>query len=142
MQRSEQVAAVVEAWCERMTAGDAAGAGALLADDPETFTIGTQRIGAGRAEWLSSIEQMTQMGVAWAASGMRAWAVDGGGGFAAGEITATLPDGTALPMRATAFAVRDDGGDFRLFNVHFSWAVPDEVAMPQVGAWHEQLVTR
>ncbi|HVW17296.1 MAG TPA: nuclear transport factor 2 family protein [Solirubrobacteraceae bacterium] len=138
MQRSEQVAAAVEAWCERMTAGDATGVGAILAEDPEAFTIGTQRIGAGRDEWLSSIQQMTRMGVAWVASGLRSWEV-GDGGFAAVEITATLPDGTELPMRATAFAVRDDAGAFRLFNVHFSWAVPDEVAMPQVGAWREQL---
>ena len=138
MQRSQSVAETVEAWCERMSAGDADGAAAVLSADPDTFAIGTQRIGAGRDEWLESITEMTQMGVRWSASALRAWEA-GDGGFAVGEIAAILPDGTALPMRVTAFAAREGDGGFRLFNMHFSWAVPDEVGMPQAGAWREQL---
>jgi len=43
-----------------------------------------------------------------------------------------------LPTRATAFLARD-GGAFRIFNIHFSWAVPDEIGMPQAAAWRDAL---
>jgi hypothetical protein len=41
-------------------------------------------------------------------------------------------------MRMSAFVVRD-GSAFRIFNMHFSWAVPDEVALPQLDTWRDQL---
>ncbi len=137
MQRSEAVAAAARAWCERMSAGDVDGVRETIADDPEAFAIGTQRIGAGRDAWLESVHEMTQMGVQWAWSELRAWETDDAG-LAVGELTASVPDGPTLPMRSTAFLVRDDDG-FRIFHMHFSWAVPDEVAMPQVSLWRDQL---
>ena len=137
MQHSQEVAATVEAWYERMSAGDADGAAALLVDDAETFAIGTQRIGPGRDEWLESISQMTEMGVRWSSGALRAWKA-GGAGFAVDEITAVVPNGPALPMPMTAFLVSSDGG-YRIFNMHFSWAVPDEVAFEQVDAWRSAL---
>src|SRR5579862_6365066 len=137
MQRSAAVEDAINAWCERMSAGDLDGVAATLADDPEAFSIGTQRIGAGREEWLESARQVAAMKVTWTPSGLRCWET-ADAGFAVGEITPTLPDGTSLPMRATAYLVRD-GDRMRIFNIHFSWAVPDEVAWPQVAAWREQL---
>jgi ketosteroid isomerase-like protein len=137
VQRSEAAAKAVEDWCEGMSAGDASAAAAALAEDPDAFAIGTQRIGTDREAWLESIREMTAMGVTWRTEGLRAWEA-GDGGFAAGEIAAVLPDGMRLPMRMSAFLVRDADA-FRVFNIHFSWAVPDEVAMPQAEAWREQL---
>jgi ketosteroid isomerase-like protein len=137
MQHSQAVEDAVNAWCERISAGDIDGVAATLADDADAFSIGTQRIGAGREEWLESAKQVAQMGVSWSASGLRCWET-ADAGFAVGEITPTLPNGTSLPMRATAFLLRD-GDAMRIFNIHFSWAVPDEVAWPQVQAWREQL---
>jgi ketosteroid isomerase-like protein len=137
MQHSEAVASAINAWCERMTAGDLDGVSATLTDDPEAFSIGTQRIGEGRDAWLQSAREVIQMNVAWTASDLRCWETTDAG-FAVGEITPTLPDGTSLPMRATAFLARDRDA-MRIFNIHFSWAVPDEVAWPQVEAWREQL---
>lgn len=137
MQHSEAVAAAARAWCERMSAGDLDGVATTIADDPEAFAIGTQRIGSGRDAWLESVAEMTQMGVQWEWRTLDAWET-GGAGLAAGEMIASVPGGPTLPMRATAFLVQDGGG-FRIFNMHFSWAVPDEVAMPQAAAWHDQL---
>lgn len=138
MQQSVAAAAAVEAWYERMSTGDAESAVALLVDDPETFAIGTQRIGPGREEWVESIAAMTGMGVKWQSRSLRGWEA-GSGGLAAGEVAAVLPDGAELPMRVTAFVVRGDDGAFRIFNMHFSWAVPDEVAFQQAAAWRDQL---
>ena len=137
MQHSETAAAAIETWCERMTAGDVDGVAATLADDPEAFAIGTQRIGSGRESWLAEVAHMAQMGVAWRAADLHAWET-ADAGFAAGELTATLPDGMSLPMRATAFLARD-GDTFRIFNIHFSWAVPDDVGVPQAAAWRDAL---
>ena len=137
MQHSEAVAAAARAWCERMSAGDADGVAGTITDDPESFAIGTQRIGSGREAWLNSAREMTQMHVGWEWSELRAWEADGAG-LAVGEITASLPGGPTLPMRATAFLVRD-GDRFRIFHMHFSWGVPDEVALPQAESWREQL---
>jgi ketosteroid isomerase-like protein len=120
-----------------MRAGDTEGVAATIADDPEAFAIGTQRIGSDRDAWLESVAEMTHMGVQWEWTSLTAWEA-GVAGLAAGELTASVPGGPTLPMRATAFLVHDGDG-YRVFNMHFSWAVPDDVAMPQVGAWHEQL---
>lgn len=139
MQQSEAVATAARAWCERMSAGDVNGVADTIADDPEAFAIGTQRIGPGRDAWLESVGEMAAMGVQWEWTSLRAWEA-GDAGLAAGEITASIPEGPTLPMRATAFLVRNGDG-YRVFNMHFSWAVPDEVAMPQVGTWQEQLAT-
>jgi ketosteroid isomerase-like protein len=137
MQHSEAVAAAATAWCERMSAGDAAGVAETISADPEAFAIGTQRFGSGREAWLESVAEMTAMGVQWEWTSLAAWEA-GDAGLAAGELTASIPGGPTLPMRTTAFLVRE-GGAFRVFNMHFSWAVPDEVALPQVAAWQEQL---
>lgn len=137
MKHSDAVAAAIEQWCERMTAGDVEGVAATLVDDPEAFAIGTQRIGSGRESWLGEVAQMARMGVAWRAGNVRAWET-ADAGFAAGELAAELPDGMILPMRVTAFLARD-GGMFRIFNIHFSWAVPDDVGIPQAAAWRAAL---
>ena len=137
MQHSDAVAAAIATWCARMSAGDVEGVAATLVDDPEAFAIGTQRIGSGRTSWLGEVAQLAQMGVAWRANSLRAWET-ADAGFAAGELTADLPDGTSLPMRATAFLARD-GATFRIFNMHFSLAVPDEVGIPQAAAWRDAL---
>lgn len=99
--------------------------------------MGTQRMGSGREDWVESMTQVAQMGVTWEPRDLRAWET-GGAGFAIGEVIPALPDGTRLPMRFTSLLVREDG-DFRIFNIHFSWAVPDEIAWPQVSSWREQL---
>lgn len=137
MRHSEAVAAAARAWCERMSAGDADGVAEVIASDDAAFAIGTQRIGAGRGAWLESVREMTQMGVQWEWTNVRAWE-SGDAGLAVGELTASIPDGPTLPMRTTAFLVRE-GNAFRVFHMHFSWAVPDEVAMPQATAWHARL---
>jgi ketosteroid isomerase-like protein len=137
MQHSEAVAAAANAWCEQMSAGDVEGVAATLAGDAEAFAIGTQRIGLGRDAWLESVHEMAAMGVQWEWTTLRAWEA-GGAGLAAGEMTASVPGGPTLPMRATAFLVREGEG-FGVFHMHFSWAVPDEVAMPQAAAWRDQL---
>jgi len=137
MHQSDAVAAVAAAWCERMSDGDVEGVTAILLADPDTFAIGTQRIGVGREAWLESVREMAGMGVTWAWHDLRAWEI-GGAGVAAGEMTATLPNGMRLPMRTSVFLVRD-GDVYRIFHMHFSWAVPDEVALPQLESWREQL---
>ena len=137
MLHSQAVAAAINTWCERMSAGDVEGVAATLAENPEAFAIGTQRIGSGREAWLESVSEVAQMGVAWSTSDLHCWETTDAG-FAAGEMTAALPDGMRLSMRISAFLVRDGDG-FRIFNLHFSWAVPDEIALPQLDAWREQL---
>ncbi len=137
MEHSRAVTAAIETWCDRMSSGDVDGVAATIVDDPDAFPVGTQRIGSGREEWLGSIREMAEMGVAWSSSDVRAWET-ADAGFAVGEVTATLPDGTRLPMRITAFLVRE-GDSMRIFNIHFSWAVPDEIGLPHAIAWREEL---
>lgn len=138
MHSSAAVADTVRAHFERMSAGDIEGTAATIADDPDTFVIGTQGVAPSRDAWLASARGNAEMGVRWEIDDLRAREV-GDAGFAAGDAIATLPDGTRLTMRMTAFLALGADGAFRLLNAHYSWAVPDEVAMPQVAAWREQL---
>ena len=63
MQQSSDAAQAVLAFYERMGAGDVDGAAAWLADDPDTFVLGTRQVGAGRAEWLESVPTTAPAGL-------------------------------------------------------------------------------
>lgn len=100
--------------------------------------IGTQRVGSGREAWLESVRENAQMGVVFEAGTVRAWA-EGGMGWAVDEPTIVLPNGVRLPTRMTAVLRREPDGRYRILHQHYSWAVPDEVAMEAAQTWREQL---
>ena len=54
MDESREVRDTLMRFYERLSAGDVDGTAATIADDPEAFVIGTQRIGDGRESWLGS----------------------------------------------------------------------------------------
>ena len=138
MQDSTEARDAVARFYERVSAGDAVGAAATISGDQHAFVIGTQRIGTGRDQWLDSVRENTEMGVAFEAGPIRAWA-EGDVGWAVDEPTAVLPDGTRLTMRMTAVLRRETDGAFHLVHQHYSWAVPDETAMAEAQGWREQL---
>ena len=138
MQQSSEVRGAVERFYECISKGDVEGTSATIADDPEAFVIGTQRIGSGREAWMSSVRENAEMGVGFTAGKIRAWA-EGDTGWAVDETTIELPNGVGFTMRTTFVARRDSDGVFRLLHMHASWAVPDEVALEHAQAWRGQL---
>jgi ketosteroid isomerase-like protein len=138
MQQSSEAADAVKEFYERVSAGDVEGASATIAGDPAAFVIGTQRIGGGREPWVDSVRENAAMGVRFEAGDVRAYE-NGGSAWAVDEPSLVLPNGMRLTTRMTAVLERDDGGAFRLVHQHYSWAVPDEVAMEQATGWREQL---
>ena len=140
MLESNEVREAVERFYARMSVGDVEGTAATIADDPGAFVIGTQRIGGGRDAWLESVRENAAMGVIFEPGDVRAWA-EGGMGWAVDEPTIVLPNGMCLPTRMTAVLRREESGDYRLVHQHYSWAVPDEVAIESAIAWSEQLGT-
>ena len=138
MQQSTEVRDAIERFYERLSAGDVAGTAATISDDPEAFVIGTQRIGGGREAWLESVGENASMGIAFEAGAIRGWA-DGDIGWAVDEPTIVLPNGMRLTTRMTAVLERDPDGAFRSVHHHYSWAVPDELAVESVQEWREQL---
>jgi ketosteroid isomerase-like protein len=138
MQESGAVRDAVARFYERISAGDAEGTAATIADDPGAFVIGTQRIGAGREAWLESVRENTEMGVRFEGGDVRGFA-EGDAGWAVDEPTIVLPNGMRLQTRMTAVLHREPDGEWRLLHQHYSWAVPDEVAMEHASAWREQL---
>jgi len=138
MQESSEARDAVARFYERLSSGDIEGTSAVIADDPQAFVIGTQMIGGGRDEWVDSVRQNAQFGITFQAGAIRAWA-EGDLGWAVDEPSVVLPNGPELPMRMTAVLRREPGGGFRILHQHYSWAVPDEVAMEQVAGWRAQL---
>ena len=100
-----------------------------------------ERIGAGREAWLESVRENTEMGVRFEGGDVRAFA-EGDAGWAVDEPTIVLPNGMRLQTRMTAVLRREPDGEWRLLHQHYSWAVPDEVAMERATAWREQLGSR
>ena len=138
MKRSDEVRDVVARFYDRISAGDVEGASATVADDPEAFVIGTQRIGGGRDAWIDSIRENAEMGIAFKPGSIRAWA-DGDSGWAADDTVIALPNGVTFTTRTTFVAHREQDGAFRLVHMHASWAVPDEVAIQHAQEWRTQL---
>ena len=138
MRESNEVSETLAQFYARLSAGDVSGTAAMIADDPEAFVIGTQRIGDGRESWLGSVRENAEMGVVFESGAIRAWA-DGDMGWAVDEPTIVLPNGVRLTTRMTAVLRREPGGDSPILHQHYSWAVPDEIAMEQVNVWREQL---
>jgi hypothetical protein len=137
MQESTEVRDAVLRFYECLSAGDVEGTEATIDTDRSAFVIGTQRIGSGRDAWLDSVRENASFGVVFEPGQVRAWA-EGDMGFAVDEPTIVLPDGTRFPTRMTAVLVRRDDR-FRSVHQHYSFAVPDEVAMEHLPAWREQL---
>lgn len=138
MKGSDEVRDTIVQFFERMSAGDVEGTAATISDDPEAFVIGTQRIGGGRDAWLESVRANASRGIVFEPGAVRAWG-EGDFGRAVDEPSIVLPDGTRLRTRMTAVLRRDSPGPFRIVHQHYSWAVPDEVAIGQAQAWLEQL---
>lgn len=138
MSQATEARDTVTRFYERLSAGDVEGTAATIADDAEAFVIGTQRIGGGRAAWLDSLRENAQIGVAFEAGEIRAWS-EGAMAWAVDEPTIVLPNGMRLTTRMTAVLRREADGALRIIHQHYSWAVPDEVAMEHAQAWREQL---
>jgi len=138
MDESIEVRDAVARFYERLSAGDVDGTAATIDGDPGAFVIGTQRIGEGREAWLDSVRENAESGVVFEAGTIRAWAV-GDMGWAVDEPTIVIPDGPRLTTRMTAVLRRGSDGGFRLLQQHYSWAVPDGVAMEHAQAWRDAL---
>lgn len=138
MEQSEEARNAIALFYERLSSGDVEGTSATIVADAEAFVIGTQSIGTGREPWLDSVRENAQMGIVFEAGAIRAWA-DGPMGWAVDEPTIVLPNGMRLGMRMTAVLRRESDGVLRIVHQHYSWAVPDEVAMGHVQEWREQL---
>lgn len=137
MEQSTKVREALERFYERISAGDVDGTAATITADPQAFVIGTQRIGDGREAWLDSVRENAEMGVVFEAGPIRAWA-EGDMGWAVDEPTLVLPNGLRLTTRMTA-VLRREGDSYTILHQHYSWAVPDELAIEQAPAWREQL---
>ena len=145
MQASDGVSRAFERFCGRFNAGDLDGFDAAIAADEESFVIGTQRWAKGRAEWLGNYKALVDRGLVGPqgaglrveVSGLRGFD-EGSVGWAAAWVTFVFPDGTRLPTRTTS-VFRNRDGDWKLLHVHFSVAVPDEIAGAHVDEWMEQL---
>jgi ketosteroid isomerase-like protein len=145
MSSSESVVRAFERFAERFNAGDMDGFDAAIAEDADSFVIGTQRWTSGRAEWLGNYQALLDAGLVGPdgaglrvePSGLRGFD-EGSAGWAVGWVTFVFPDGTRLPSRATAVFRSDEGG-WKLRHFHFSVAVPDEVAGAQAAQWLEEL---
>jgi ketosteroid isomerase-like protein len=138
VKRSDEMRDAVARFYDRISAGDAEGASATIANDPDAFVIGTQRIGGGRDAWIDSIRENTEMGIAFKPGSIRAWA-DGDSGWAVDDTEIALPNGVSFTTRTTFVAQRETDGTFRLVHMHASWAVPDEVAIEHAHEWRAQL---
>lgn len=138
MQASNEVRDAIARFYERLSMGDVEGTEATIAADDDAFVIGTQRVGAGREEWMESVRQNTQMGVVFEAGQIRAVA-EGDMGWAVDEPTIVLPNGLRLTTRMTAVLRREADGIFRLVHQHYSLAVPDEIAVSEAASWRESL---
>src|SRR5919198_1298497 len=138
MQESGEVRETVERFYERISAGDVEGTSATIADDPEAFAIGTQRIGGGREMWLDAVRENAAMGVVFEPGRIRAWAA-ADMGWAVDEPTMVLPNGLRLTTRMTAVLRREPDGTFGLLHQPYSLAIPDDFAMEHAAGWREQL---
>jgi hypothetical protein len=69
---------------------------------------------------------------------LRAWA-SGHLGWAYDEPTVSVPDGPSLVTRHTAVLERGADGAFRFLHQHYSFPIPDDVAIEQADAWRERL---
>jgi ketosteroid isomerase-like protein len=138
MQESTEVREAVLRFYERITAGDVDGAAATIADDPGAFVVGTERTGSGREAWLGSLTAYAEMQLRFEAGPLRAWA-NGDLGWAYDEPTVSVPDGPGLVTRHTAVLERRADGAFRFLHQHYSFAIPDDVAIEQADGWRERL---
>ena len=91
MQESGAVRDAVARFYERISAGDAEGTAATIADDPGAFVIGTQRIGSGREAWLESVRENAEMGVRFEGGDVRGFA-EGDAGWAVDDDRASERD--------------------------------------------------
>ena len=138
MQESTEVRDAVLRFYERVTAGDVDGAAATIADDAGAFVVGTERTGGGREAWLGSLEAYAEMQLRFEAGPLRAWG-SGGLGWAYDEPTVSVPDGPSLAVRHTAVLERGADGTFGFLHQHYSFAIPDDVAIEQADGWRERL---
>ena len=138
MQESTEVREAVLRFYERVTAGDVDGAAETIADGPDAFVVGTERTGGGRQAWLGSLGAYAGMQLRFEAGPLRAWA-RGDLGWAYDEPTVSVPDGPGLVTRHTAVLERGADGAFRFLHQHYSFAIPDDVAIEQADGWRGQL---
>jgi ketosteroid isomerase-like protein len=131
MQESGDVRQALLRFYEAFSAGDAAGFERVVSREPDGMVIGTgpSEWLDGREAWLAGYrEQITAVpGIRLEAGDLRAWE-EGGVGWAADQPRFVLPDGAVLTTRLTA-VLRQEDGEWRLVQAHFSVGVPDELAV-------------
>lgn len=126
MQQSESVREAMLRFYDRFTANDVGSFDRLVSQERDSMVIGT-----APEEWLDDREQWRSAfgmeGVRLeAGDALRGWE-EGPVGWAADQPTFTLPDGSTIPTRLTA-VMRQEDGDWKLVQAHFSVGVADEEA--------------
>jgi hypothetical protein len=116
---------------ESMTAGDASAVERLFSRQSGVLAIGTDP-----NEWWEGHEtiarilktQLREMGRIQIKAGVPTAFVEGMVGWAADRPTFRLPDGQAVPFRATA-VFQKENGEWKIVQFHFSIGVPNEEAV-------------
>lgn len=123
---------------ELFSAGDPVAFAEQITAEEEPFVMGTDwdQWTVGRDGWLEgyAIQIAEIPGLRFEAGARLAGWADGGVGWAADQPDLVFPDGSVVPVRATA-VFRQEGGGWRLVNLHVSFGVPDaklEELLPQL----------
>jgi hypothetical protein len=129
MERSREVADALVRFYEAF--GVAEAFDSVVAPDPDAMAIGTDRRVDNRDAWQAAFGSLAGVTVERGEiQGFRQESV----GWVVDDPTFVLPDGRSLRTRLTAVA-REEGDSWKLVQVHFSVAVPDEVALAEAAGW-------
>lgn len=131
MEQSVSVREAMQRFYDRFSAGDAADFARSVSREADTMVIGTAPTEwyDGRDKWLAAIEEQIAAipDIRLEAGELRCWE-EGSVGWAADRPRFVLPDGSAIEVRLTA-VLRQEDGEWKLVQVHFSVGVADEDAI-------------
>jgi hypothetical protein len=135
MKESPAVKDALRRFYDRFSRGDVAAFERGLSREPGSMVIGTAPAEwyEGRDIWVAAYaEQIAAIpGIRVESGDPRGWD-DDAVGWVADRPTFVLPDGTAIPARLT-MVFRQEEGEWRPVQAHFSLGVPDEKLMDVLG---------
>ena len=141
MNESAEIKALVEAWFQSASSGDASLVAKHVKDSPMTRLIGSDpdewKQGAEVAEFLRGEVEGSAGNAKFAPRDIEAYE-HGDAGWAAARLTITLPDGRSVSPRWTSVFVRE-GGTWKFVQTHASIAVPNDQIGWTYAGWEQAL---